>query len=214
MLNNWAIWVYFNKAKALLLCRNKTRHLVSTQNYDKTLIKFFNLAKPFLDHATYSYAFNQKLCTKGNRAFVLTGTRCWMDKLLFFFLPRYEINHMTKRKGCKQPTQARNRSYQGNAWFTNNFPKQLLAVNTTKLFYSRCVLTKVFWMKGLVCKLLFLFEKSVTANWASMVDRESKYGKGPKSCFEKFIFLQMVSLQPVYSIKTVRTLYKFTGRDK
>ena len=28
--------------------------------------------------------------------------------------------------------------------------------------------------------LLFLFEKSVTANWASMVDRESKYGKRAK----------------------------------
>lgn len=63
-------------------------------------------------------------------------------------------------------------------------------------------------------QLLFVFEMSVTANWASMVDRESKFGKGPKTCFEKFIVLQMVSLQLVYSIKTVCTLYKFTGRDK
>ena len=72
---------------------------------------------------------------KGNRVFVLIGTRCWVDKLSFFFLPRYEINHMTKRKGCKQATQARNRSFQGNTSFTDNFAKQPLAKTIS---FPRC----------------------------------------------------------------------------
>lgn len=185
MLNNWAHESISTKLKASLLWGDKARHLFSTQNCEKKLFKFVTFAKPFPNHATYSYAFNQKLCNKGNREFVLIGTRCWMDKLSFFFLPRYEINHMTKRKGCKQPTQARNRSFQGNASFTDNFAKQLLAIRIQpNCFFSGCVLTETFWMEELVCKMKSWLATPIFV-WEVCNSKLGKHGRQGKQVWER-----------------------------
>ena len=133
----------FPQSPTLHYCEETRQKVHSSHKTVTKADRIFPLARSFPNHATYGYAFNKKLCSKGNREFVLIGTRCWMDKLLFLFLPRYEINHMTKRKGCKQPTQARNRSFQGNASVTDNFAKQLLAIRIPPNCFTSDILTKL-----------------------------------------------------------------------
>ena len=133
----------FPQSTILHYCEETRQKVHSSHKTVTKADQIFPLARSFPNHATYGYAFNKKLCSKGNREFVLIGTRCWMDKLLFLFLPRYEINHMTKRKGCKQPTQARNRSFQGQRFSYWQFCQTTICnQDTTKLFQFRYINNK------------------------------------------------------------------------
>lgn len=163
--------------------RQDKKFILHTRLWQKA-DQIFPLARTFPNHATYGYAFNKKLCSKGNREFVLTGTRCWMDKLLFLFLPRYEINHMTKRKGCKQPTQTRNRSFQGNTSVTDNFAKQLLAIKIPPNCFTPDIFTTKLRMEVLVYKVKCWLVTPVSV-WEVCNSKLGKHGRQGKQVWER-----------------------------